>query len=228
MMMTDARGKLGGHVFTKTRSGATVRTKVTPHNPQSASQGSARSILSQLSRGWSNLTEPQRASWNGAVESFQLTNVFGDSYLPSGKNLYTSLNANLANIGLPLITSAPASSPVDSAEVSSVVITLPAGILTGDILINANPAEVPPGLTAVLECTPQANAGRYNFSGKFVKLYIVTDGDDFSTFSSVIFTSYVEKFGTPVVGKKIAFRVKYVNNASGQVSPYQTVTTIVA
>lgn len=92
MMMTDARGKLGGQVFSKNRSGAYVRTKVTPVNPRTTDQQANRSILGSLSANWSTLTEEQRASWNAAVESWQTTNVFGDLTKPTGKNLFTGLN----------------------------------------------------------------------------------------------------------------------------------------
>lgn len=92
MMMTDARGKLGGQVFSKNRSGAYVRTKVTPVNPRTADQQSNRSLLGSLSANWSGLSDAQRSAWNGAVDSFQKTNVFGDLTKPTGKNLFTSLN----------------------------------------------------------------------------------------------------------------------------------------
>ena len=96
MMMTDARGKLGGQVFSKNRSGAYVRTKVTPVNPRTDLQQSNRSLLGSLSSAWSNLTETQRSAWNSAVDNWQKTNVFGDLQKPPGKNLFTSLNKNRA------------------------------------------------------------------------------------------------------------------------------------
>lgn len=92
MMMTDARGKLGGQVFSKNRSGAYVRTKVTPVNPRTTDQQANRSLLGSLSANWSALTEAQRNAWNGAVASWQKTNVFGDLIKPTGKNLFTGLN----------------------------------------------------------------------------------------------------------------------------------------
>lgn len=92
MMMTDARGKLGGQVFSKNRSGAYVRTKVTPVNPQTTAQQANRSLLGTLSALWSALTEAQRDAWNSAVEQWQKTNVFGDLSKPTGKNLFTGLN----------------------------------------------------------------------------------------------------------------------------------------
>lgn len=96
MMMTDARGKLGGQVFSKNRSGSYVRTKVTPVNPRTSFQQSNRALLGTISSGWSGLTPEQRESWNSAVESWQKTNVFGDLQKPTGKNLYTGLNKNRA------------------------------------------------------------------------------------------------------------------------------------
>jgi hypothetical protein len=48
MMMTDARGKLGGHVFSKNRSGAYVRTKVTPVNGQTTAQTGVRAIFGAI------------------------------------------------------------------------------------------------------------------------------------------------------------------------------------
>lgn len=94
MMMTDARGKLGGQVFSKNRSGSYVRTKVTPVNPQTSFQQSNRALLGSISSNWSSLTSDQRNAWNGAVENWQKTNVFGDLTKPTGKNLFTGLNKN--------------------------------------------------------------------------------------------------------------------------------------
>ena len=91
MMMTDARGKLGGHVFTKARSGATVRTKTSPTNPQTSAQGAVRSTFGALSQSWRNLSEEQRIAWNSKASTVGKTNIFGDSYYPSGKNLYVAM-----------------------------------------------------------------------------------------------------------------------------------------
>lgn len=86
-IVVDGRGKLGGHVFTKTKSGATMRTKVTPVNPQTAAQASARSRLGGNSQAWAGLTEDQRSSWNALASETSKTNIFGDQYFPSGKKL---------------------------------------------------------------------------------------------------------------------------------------------
>src|SRR6056297_1294291 len=95
-LVTDGRGKIGGQVASKNRYGSYLRTKVTPSNPQTASQLNVRSVLAALSSGWRDLTQAQRDGWNAAVLDFQKTNVFGDTITPTGKNLYTRLNAALS------------------------------------------------------------------------------------------------------------------------------------
>ena len=108
MMMTDARGKLGGHVFTKAKSGATIRTKVTPLNPKTSAQSEARGALSANSQAWRTLTENQRLAWNSAAQEVSKTNAFGDTYFPSGKNYFTAVNNNLRNVGGAILVEPPA------------------------------------------------------------------------------------------------------------------------
>ena len=81
-IVVDGRGKIGGHVATKNKSGSYFRTKVTPVNPQSASQNSVRSRLATRAQAWKGLTAAQRTSWNAAVNDFQRTNIFGDTVIP--------------------------------------------------------------------------------------------------------------------------------------------------
>src|SRR5690606_26146133 len=92
MMMTDARGKLGGQVFSKNRGGSYIRTKVTPSNPRSSFQQAIRTLLSGFSQAWSSLTANQRSAWNGAVSNWSKTDIFGDIKNPTGKNLFVRLN----------------------------------------------------------------------------------------------------------------------------------------
>jgi len=106
MMMTDARGKLGGQVFSKNRSGSYVRTKVTPINPQKPAQTAVRATFGAIAQAWSGLDQAQRDAWDGAVSNWQKTDIFGDVVNPTGKSLYQRLNTQLvasvqAQIGLP-------------------------------------------------------------------------------------------------------------------------------
>src|SRR4051812_170938 len=77
-LVVDGRGKIGGHVLSKNRGGAYMRTKVTPINPQTADQSTVRGTLTSLSQSWRALTQNQITAWNNAVQNFQSTDIFGD------------------------------------------------------------------------------------------------------------------------------------------------------
>lgn len=208
MMMTDARGKLGGQVFSKNRAGAFVRTKVTPANPRSAAQMQSRSFLSTLSIGWNGLTDAQRASWNGAVEAWQKTNIFGDLVKPTGKNLFTALNKNLLQCGKSVINTAPAKMELPAIAISSVTVETPTtSILTGL-------ATVPSNVTLQVSATPALNNGINYVKGKFRVISYVASG---AVTPELLYAAYVVKFGAPVAGQNIHFQFKYIGS-NGQAS----------
>lgn len=212
MMMTDARGKLGGQVFTRTRSGATVRTKVTPTNPRTEAQQLARSILGTVSSAWRGLSEEDRTSWNSAVGNYEKKNVFGDRYLPSGKNLFTSLNSNLLNVGENVIDTAPNPIEVRPRVLTSAVIDFTGKLITLRSLSPAPGAE----FMVVTQATKPFSAGRYNFSGAYATIDVAIG----TTFKSAadLYTSYVTKYGEPPVGSKVGIRTFIIAINTGQKS----------
>ena len=198
-IVVDGRGKLGGHVFTKTRSGATMRTKVTPVNPQSAAQASARSRLGGNSQFWAQLSEEQRLSWNSLASETSKTNVFGDQYFPSGKNLFTSVNNNLLLIGANRVESAPSFGELPfivdmSVSVSKVDEKIQLSIDKEGELI---------GNTLVIEASKGMSPGRYNFDGTY--RLIKTSLNGIIPDESALWEAYTVKFGLPYVGSKIGF-----------------------
>ena len=118
-------GKIGGHVASKNKAGAYLRTKVTPSNPRTTYQTNVRERLTGLSQGWRSLTDAQRNSWNNAVANFKRSNVFGDIKIPSGFNLYQRINNNILTIGGTILTVPPTPSSV--ATYSNAVLTAAAG-----------------------------------------------------------------------------------------------------
>lgn len=203
-VVTDARGKLGGHVFTKTRNGNTLRTKVTPANPRTTDQQLVRSRLGALSSGWSQLTEAQRLSWQNAVAAWQSTNIFGDIVNPSGKNLYVKLNINLVNVGEPQIQVAPlpAEMPVLDVTVSNTSATGPEIDVTGGGI----------DFIGVLRATSPQNQGLFNPSGRFRQ---ISNQIDTNSAATAIFGAYDAKFGTIAVGRKVFLEVVPIHLATG-------------
>ena len=200
-IVTDGRGKIGGHVASKNRAGAYLRTKVTPSNPQSVAQVQARSILASLSQTWQALTDSQRSGWNEAVKEWGTTDIFGDIKKPSGINLFVKLNANLISVGFPQVLDVP-----QKMEVPSVIITSANLIISNDdVSINFD-SSAANGLTALIRATPTLSNGV-----SFVKSQFRVIGNGVVFGNTVdLMGAYNAKFGTPSVGANIYANVQFV------------------
>jgi hypothetical protein len=219
-MMVDARGKLGGHVFSKNRGGAYIRTKVTPSNPQTEDQVAQRALLASASQAWKGLTEADRLAWNGAVSQYQTTNVFGDTVNPTGATLHTRLNINVALVGGAAITVPPL--PVGISSPSELEVT--AGVTSGEIQIDWGSGPVPAGVRRVVEATPLMSPGIYNANNKF---RIIATLPAATATGVDVAAQYEAKFGSLVAGQKLFIRVKDINTTTGEVSQQLVAETIV-
>lgn len=208
-LVVDGRGKIGGHVASKNRGGAYLRTKVSPINPQTARQSAVRSELTGFSQGFRSLTSDQIASWNNAVSNFTNTDIFGDVKKPSGINLYVKLNMNLAQIGASAITDPPlpsAVTPVDS-------LTLTANGTSPALSLAYSPSPVPAGHTWIVEATAPVSAGKSFVKSEFRQISTIAAA---ATTPANLLSDYAAKFGNPVTGQKIFVRVTPVNSTTGQ------------
>lgn len=202
MMVVDGRGKLGGHVLSKNKSGAIVRTKVTPANPRTSFQQAVRAILATVSQAWSALTHDQREAWNTQAPQWAGTNEFGDTVLPSGKSLHQKLNQNLLLTSQSVITLPPAKASVPDDILTSADFDLTAGelALTG--------TDTTAGKVIIVEATPTVTAGTTNVENKYRQIYHAPAD---SYVEADAYNAYVARFGAPSSATdKIFVRVKYV------------------
>lgn len=210
MMMTDARGKLGGQVFSKNRSGAYVRTKVTPVNAQTSYQQLVRFVLGSLSAGWSGLSDSARKAWDSAVRDWERSDVFGDNRTPTGKNLYTGLNQNLQLAGLSLVALPP-----EKVEMP-VVEFLKADFNTDTSKLLASTRGDSTGFSFQIWATPPMSQGTNFVKNKLRYIGVATGGDQEVL---DITTMYSDRFGSlPVDGQNIVVAVRLLAS-NGQVSP---------
>ena len=209
MMMTDARGKLGGQVFSKNRSGAYVRTKVTPSNPRTMAQMNSRSILGSLSVQWNALTLAQVAAWNAATADWQKTDIFGDLKKPTGKNLFVQLNKNLKQSGQAIITAVPAKIEIPIIAATGVAIDV------SDTSISfTGLASVPAGVKLQIAATQPLPNGQNYVNNKLRVLGYLSTG---SITGTTVWGMYVAKFGALVNADRIFIELKYIA-ANGQAS----------
>lgn len=199
MFMTDARGKVGGQVFSKNRSGAYVRTKVTPVNAQTGRQSAVRQLLSSLSQAWSGLSQLERDGFDGAVLQWSSTDIFGDIKNPTGKNLFTKLNFNLVNSGQSQVLTAPIKGEMPT--LTALAIENDGTTLT--ILGQSNLT----GCVIVVSATAPVSAGTSFFKGKFRQIEVVLGS---AITATDLMDSYVAKFGAVSVDSNVAFELKVI------------------
>jgi hypothetical protein len=202
-------GKIGGHVASRNRAGSYLRTKVSPVNPQTASQTAARNRLSSISTAWAGLGASSVAAWNNAVTSFQGTDVFGNKVKPSGFNLHQKLNNNLARIGVAVISTPPlpVSIPVIETGVIAaahggaitVTFTTDPNIVSTDIIVSATPAQSP-GKSYV--------KSEFRDLGKLPTI---------TSHVATLTTLYNAKFGAVgAAGQKVFVKLQQISKTTGQ------------
>jgi hypothetical protein len=97
----DARKKAGGVVFTKGRTGAVIRRKVSPVQPRTPAQRAARAQFTALSKNWSTAVTPDDiAGWNALALQYPRKDQFGQTKKLTGLQLFQSCNRNLQSIGI--------------------------------------------------------------------------------------------------------------------------------
>jgi hypothetical protein len=217
MMMTDASGKLGGQVFSKNRGGSYVRTKVTPLNPRTTAQSNVRGIFAAISSDWSTLAEADRNSFNGFVNDYARTDVFGDLRNPSGKALFQRLNQNLAISDQAAITICPPPAAVPFSNTRSAVGDVSSSEFSVTTDGNTDGSQI------VVWATPRLSQGTTFVKNRLRQLEVF-QGEDGALLD--IYDSYVAKFGTPVAGDNIFVGVRVIN-AQGQASPLEVVKAVI-
>lgn len=224
-LVNDIRGAAGGNVFARNRSGAYVRNRTTPLNPQSTGQMAARAAFGGLSQMWRTLTEAQRQAWADAAPEYPYLNKLGESRTYSGEQLYMKLNRNLQAAGASLIEA-----PLNPAGVDAV------NALTMDVDVNGLAVNLSGSLTSddatsviVIQASAPVSAGKSTIprSG-FKNIATATEAEivaeaDYGTEYAAVFGSFAGQEGA-----KVFFRLYAVNTETGQASaPFITSTVIV-
>jgi hypothetical protein len=219
-IVVDGRNKIGGHVMSKNRAGAYMRTKVTPVNPSSQYQSAVRARLSTISQNWKTLDAAAVLAWNQAVDAWKKTDIFGDIHAPSGINLYQRLNNNAYRGGGGYISDPPVPAVVSdlvrltATIVDSTSVTLGFGLAalgTNEVLeVLASPP-----------IRPSVSFGKN-------RLRIIVSTAAITTSAYVATVPYEANFGdTYAAGNKIFFAARIINTVTGQTSGTYKLTAVV-
>jgi hypothetical protein len=165
--------------------------------------------LSNFSQAWRGLTQAERDSFNSAVADFARTDIFGDLRNPTGKNLFTLLNVNLALAGQSPISVAPNPQGVESVAITGLTVDESAPEL--EVAFSGTTA-----LSTILIWATDPLSPGVGFAKNRFRLIGTLAGN--ATSPEDIWTIYAARFGEPAVGSKVFVRLQSVRNATGQTS----------
>lgn len=217
-------GSMAGNTFARTRAGAYMRARTTPVNPNSSAQQNVRADFGQVSTAWKGLTDAQRLGWNLAAPNFPQLNKFGESYNPSGFQLFSMLNLNLVSVGASTIDDAPAPAAVNAISLG----TMTLGALAADLKPDGT-VSGPAGASILIQATRVLSNGKSFVQSEYRSISIMPQMN-FEAGSIDILAAYTSVFGTTPTNspvQNIKFRASAVNPLTGQASPWADLTYIV-
>lgn len=213
-------GRASGNVYQ--RNGR-LRGFAVPKLVQNDFTNSVRNRFGQNSSDWNSLSDDERNSWLSA-SGFTTSDRFGRTIPLVGKQLFVSLNNNLAAVGIATIAECPLPELVDS------ITTLTPGTFDNSAStcsLAYAPSPVPANTAVLLFATAPQSAGTSRPGNSKYRVIAQLAPADASP--KGVGASYVIKFGVPPVGAKVFFKAVSINTITGQAGvPVFAMTTVVA
>lgn len=222
-MVTDARGSIGGTVFSKNKGGAYTRARTAPINRRTTAQSIVRNNFASNSKTWSgSLTAAERAAWNAFAASNPLVNRLGASIKVSGFNMFQKLNQVLSQIGSSNITDPP---PDLSVPAIGTGLGTGAAVAGASLEVDTTAQVAASGGQFYVFATPPLAPGKTPQTSDYRFLRVADPSAAAVTLS--LYADYIALFGPFISGNVIGVGLSTVNDESGAVTP-SVITQIAA
>lgn len=212
--ITDVRGKVGGTVFSKNKSGAYAKNRVLPSNPRTGAQQSVRGFFGSLSTQWRALTQDQREAWSELASTLSFQNKVGDSVKISGIALFQKFNGNLNTMEEPAISVPVALEGVTAVAINDFTVTSDGTTLTSSV--TAAEVSDPVANTAyAVFATKGLSAGISNYSNQLRLIGKFPNVAGINTPNAIV-VDYLNKYGLPLVGSRVGIQILPINIQTGE------------
>jgi hypothetical protein len=222
-LLTDARASIGGATASKNRSGNYFRARIAPVQPRTPNQQLVRATLSTLAAQWRSLTQDQIAGWNALAATIVRKDTLGNSYSPTGEDLYVGNNVALTLAGQSTVSDPPTTAPTFPGPLN---LTATATAGTPSFAVLSGLGAAPTGYLLNIRATKQLSAG-ISFVGN--SLFRNIEAAAASAFASAnILDTYTGMFGTLVPGAVIGVQMRLIDIATGFQNLAASVVIVVA
>lgn len=233
-LITDMKGKIGGTVFQGGYAGPVAKKLWgyimgpsnsgydTPSGPRAQAHVRARvrqntkhQIWALVSQQWRELTDAQRDAWKSASPSFPAKNKFGDTYTPSGYQLWMQLNVIAVGFGDGLILVPP--TPAIFPDITGSSITL---LDTANFAVTMNALVTDDWKIEFLATAPFSKGANLSRGG--VKFIAIKTGTGSTPIQ--LFDDYTGTFMAPILDTRINLSYRIIEPTSGQASAWYSLT----
>jgi hypothetical protein len=198
LLSTDMRGKIGGLVASRGRSGTTLRAKVTPTAAPSKLQATQRTRMAAALQSWRSLTEFNQLSWGSIAAAQTWTNSLAQTYVPTGLQLYQQAFINAAYFGVV----PPATATGSPSTITPINAVQPAFSGVNATATAYDTAGTYAGSWILFMSAPLSPSVNYikSISMAVMRSYYQTTAGNF-------YAQYISRYGNaPVVGAAVALR----------------------
>jgi hypothetical protein len=99
-IVADISGKVGDNIYSRNRQGPYVKEYVSPVQPDSVYQLSARDDLIAANVAWNNLSDDQYTAWVAFTSQFRKSSFCGSTYSPEPRSFFIGNYLNKVNLGI--------------------------------------------------------------------------------------------------------------------------------
>ena len=221
-LITQASGSIGGFTAGSNKGGLYLRARSIPTNPNSPAQQASRDSMKILVDAWTTiLTFAQRDAWRTYAQNTPVVDVFGDSKLLTGQQMYIRSNSARLTAGKVRIDNGPTTFNLGSFTDISIAISAASPSDVNVSFTNTDSWATVIDAALILGVSKGQNASRDFFKSPFRTMDTI-DGDIIAPTSPATLVSpfvYAE-------GQKV-FAVARASQADARLSTQQIPSTIV-
>jgi len=218
-LIADARGTLGGTIWSRDRSGPRISARTAPIQQQTPTQTNVRAAFAAAAQAWATLDATTRDVYGSAASTLTVTSSLGVTRQRTGYSLYQECFRNLAAIGQGIPTQPPvpyfhslaggAAPPVFIT--SSGVLTTASAVTTTSWFGVAD--------SSVIQFTRGLSPGQ-----AYIPRNAYRSLQSHGTFGGTgldVLAGYLALFPSPAPGQTIAWRFRWIDGSTGQGAGWQ-------
>ncbi|KKN12154.1 hypothetical protein LCGC14_1019340 [marine sediment metagenome] len=206
-------GSIGSNTFSRNRYGAYVRNRTVPITSTTQAALEAKNRLTAASQAWGALTSTQHLNWETWAQNNPITNRLGEARVLQGNAAYVELNTRILRLAGAQISEPPSADAPDA--LLTAVVTYDIGLGGTDITFTGTPLAAGVHLWAYFAVM---NSDGINY---FENLYKLAETGAAAQASPLDYLAAVEaRFGTLVVGQKVAWKIATADSATGLISSF--------